>query len=85
MIALRCRARAGFSRRSRENHTMCGFRPCIAGQLNDKEFNSIQFKSSLIDYFMQWFVIAKIKNFVSLKNCRSCSAARRARVQSTKI
>ena len=30
---LRCRARAGFSRRSRENHTLCTwFRPCIAGQ-----------------------------------------------------
>ena len=27
VIALRCRARAGFSRRSRENHTMCGLGP----------------------------------------------------------
>ena len=26
-LALRCRARAGFSRQSRENHTMCGLGP----------------------------------------------------------
>ena len=30
-VALRCRARAGFSRRSRENPDVW-FRPCIAGQ-----------------------------------------------------
>ena len=33
-IALRCRARAGFSRRSRENPTMCGLGPASRVKLN---------------------------------------------------
>ena len=35
VLALRCRARAGFSRRSRENPDVW-FRPCIAGQVTSQ-------------------------------------------------
>ena len=38
-LALRCRARAGFSRRSRENHTMCGLGP--ASRVNKNPENRV--------------------------------------------
>ena len=53
-IALRCRARAGFSRRSRENPTMCGLGPAsrvnISSKCNTNQTHQIQHLFSVFFY-----------------------------------